>query len=75
MKESVTYQAIVEEGEVKGMLRARREDILRRGRRRLGRPSAATQAALGDIQDAERLARVLDELDNASSWKELLATP
>ena len=32
MKESVTYQAIVEEGEIKGMLRARHDDILRMGR-------------------------------------------
>jgi hypothetical protein len=79
MKESVTYQAIVEEGEAKGeakgKVEGRQEDILRLGRRRLGRPSAAAQAALRDIQDPDHLARILDELYNASSWKELLATP
>ena len=44
MKESVTYQAIVEEGEIKGraegrvegMVRARQDDLLRLGRRRFG---------------------------------------
>jgi predicted transposase YdaD len=75
MKESVTYQAIVEEGRVDGRVETRQEDILRLGRKRLGRPSAATQAALRDIQDADRLARILDEVYTASSWKELLATP
>jgi predicted transposase YdaD len=75
MKESVTYQAIVEEGELKGRVETRQEDILRLGRKRLGRPSAATQAALRDIQDADRLARILDEVYTAPTWKELLATP
>ena len=37
MKESVTYQAIVEEGEI--MLRARQDDLLQLGRRRFGAPA------------------------------------
>ena len=68
MKDSVTYQAIVEEGEVKGLvkgraegeakgiLRARLEDLLLLGRRRFGDPSAETEIALRGIADADRLA-------------------
>ncbi len=75
MKESVTYQAIVEEGEIKGMLRARQEDILRLGRRRFGAPSQDTETALRGVAEPERLARLLDALQDVSSWDELLATP
>ena len=71
MKESVTYQAIVEEG----MSRARQDDLLRIGRRRLGAPSAETEAILRGVADPERLARLLDALHDVSSWDELLATP
>ena len=64
MKDSVTYQAIVEEGEVKGLvkgraegiLRARLEDLLLLGRRRFGDPIAETEIALRGIADADRLA-------------------
>jgi len=75
MKESVTYQAIVEEGEVKGMLRARLDVLLKYGRRQFGTPSADTEAALRGITDPERLARLIDVLLDVSSWDELLATP
>ena len=79
MKDSVTYQAIVEEGEVKGraegILQARLEDLLLLGRRRFGDPSAETEIALHGIADADRLARMIAALLDASSWEELLATP
>ncbi len=79
IEESVTYQAIVEEGrvkgELKGMLRARQDDILQLGRRRFGATSADTEAALRDIADAERLSRLHGALLDVSTWDELLATP
>jgi predicted transposase YdaD len=87
MKESVTYQEIVEEGiavgeargEVKGraegVLRARLEDLLLLGRRRFGDASAETENALRGIADADRLARMIAALLDAPSWEELLATP
>ena len=71
IEESVTYQAIVEEGEIKGMLR----NLLQLGRRRFGPPSAETETALRGIADPERLARLVDVLLDVSSWDELLATP
>ena len=75
IEESVTYQAIVEEGEIKGMLRARQDDILRLGRRRFGAPTPDTEMALRGVADPERLARLLDALQDVSNWNELLATP
>ena len=39
MKESVTYQAIVEEGVVKGVVKGERNFLLLWGRKRLGEPS------------------------------------
>lgn len=75
MKESVTYQAIVEEGETKGAIRARQEDLLLLGRKRFGAPSPASEAALRGISDPDRLARLIDALLEVSSWDELLATP
>ena len=67
MKDSVTYQANVEEGKI--------DDLLRLGQRRFGAPSIAAEAALRAITDVERLARLIDRLLDASSWEELLSTP
>jgi hypothetical protein len=71
MKDSVTYQAIVEEGVVKG----RQDALIRLGRRQLGSPDAGTLQALSNITDPDRLARLLDRLLDVSSWDELLAVP
>ncbi len=71
MEESVTYQAIVDEG----VLRARQDDILQLDRRRFGTPRPDTEAALRGIADPERLARLHGALLDVSSWDELLATP
>ena len=71
MRESVTYQAIVEEGRVE----ARQDDLLLLGRQRFGGTSAETESALRGIADADRLARLIAALRDASSWEELLTTP
>ena len=52
MKESVTYQAIVEEGKVE----ARQEDLLRLGRRRFKIPDPTSEMAVRGITDPDRLA-------------------
>ncbi len=75
MKESVTYQAIVEEGEVKGKVEARQEVLLQLGRKRLGMPDPSSETALRSITDPDRLTRLIDALLDVSSWDELLATP
>jgi hypothetical protein len=71
MKDSVTYQAIVEEGVVK----ARQEDLLRLGRKRFGSSSESIEMSLRAITDPDRLARLVDRLLDATTWQELLATP
>ncbi len=75
MKESVTYQAIVEEGEVKGKVEARQEVLLQLGRKRFGTPNPVSEMALRGITDPDRLSRLIDALLDVSSWEELLATP
>ena len=70
MKESLTYQAIVEEGKVED----RQEVLLQLGRRRFGMPNPTTEMTLRGIADRDRLARLTDALLEVSSWQELLAT-
>jgi predicted transposase YdaD len=79
MKESVTYQAILEEGEEKGALKGAlaeaRKFVLRQGRVRFGPPDARATAAVERIADIERLEELGERLLNAASWEELLALP
>jgi predicted transposase YdaD len=55
MKESVTYQAILEEGEARGAVNELQKVVLLQGEDRFGRPDAQTVAALKGIADVERL--------------------
>ncbi len=71
MKESVTYQAIVEEGRIQD----RQEVLLQLGRKRFGQSSESTRRALFAIKDMDRLARLSDSFLDVSSWDELLNTP
>jgi predicted transposase YdaD len=84
MKESVTYQAILEEGREVGIELGREEGreegrvqearalLLRLGQRRFGAPSAEAQAALAAAA-IERLEALSERLLDAESWEELLA--
>jgi hypothetical protein len=49
--------------------------ILRFGQKRLGAPDANAIATLNAIADFDRLERISDQLEFASSWSELLAAP
>ena len=81
MKESVTYQAIVEEGGSKaGRRRGQRrfaqdKMTFQLGRRRFGTPDRGNRDGLRDITDPDRLSRMIGALLDVSSWEELLATP
>ncbi len=70
LEESSTYQATLRRGEV----RALRQTLLRQGRKRFGDPSPETEAALGAIEDRERLERLTERLLDVATWDELLAT-
>ncbi len=69
MKESVTYQAIVEEGEIK---RAKKV-LLRLGNDRFGPADPTTQAAIESMEDADHLEELAVRVSKVNSWQELLA--
>jgi hypothetical protein len=58
-----------------GELRAFRRIIIRQGQGKFGAPTAEQQEALTQIEDDERLERILDAVPKASGWDELLAVP
>lgn len=69
MRESVTYQAILEEGRQEGA----RHFLLRIGQKRFGPPSPSIMAAIEAIDDAERLEALGEQVFDVTSWEELLA--
>jgi predicted transposase YdaD len=71
MRESSTYQAILDEGRVAGLQRM----LLSQGSIRLGSPDEATKNAVKSITDGDRLERMGNRLMTATTWAEVLATP
>jgi hypothetical protein len=71
MKESVTYQAIVEEG----ALQEARKMLMLAGKEILGKPDKATAAAINAIADVPRLEELLRRAVHAGSWQEVLGQP
>lgn len=65
MKESVTYQAILIEGEHRMLIRL--------GRKRLGEPSPEIVAKIEAIGDDSTLTALADRLLDVSTWDELLS--
>jgi predicted transposase YdaD len=74
MKESVTYQAILNEGRAEGEANEARKILLLLGREQLGEPSANQQAALDAITDTDQLNDLIVRLKHAASWQELLGS-
>ncbi len=80
MKESVTYQAIVEEGKVEGKVEGKAEGkaeearkvLLLLGREQFGEPSAKVVALLDAVTDLGQLEALLLRLRHVKSWEELL---
>ncbi len=75
MKESSTYQYILEEGRHEGEAVGAQRILLRQGRKHLGEPDAATLTLLHSITDMDRLERMGDRIILATSWQDLLQTP
>ncbi|TVS20783.1 MAG: DUF4351 domain-containing protein [Planctomycetaceae bacterium] len=69
MRESVTFQAILEEGRVEELHRM----ILRQGRRRFGEVDEAVRQRIEAMRDIERLEDLSERLVIVSSWDELMA--
>jgi predicted transposase YdaD len=72
MKESVTYQAIIREGEAMGKIEEARTMIFLQGRDKFGEPSAEVEAALNVLSDVRQLEQLGLRLLRVSSWEELL---
>ncbi len=80
MKESSTYQAILEEGRTEGIARGlavgavtEAKKVLRLlGDEAFGSPDAATAAAIERLDDLGRLEDLLRRVRTAGSWRELL---
>jgi predicted transposase YdaD len=70
MKESSTYQAILDEGRAEGA----RKVLLRLGAKRFGPPDDRTRTAIEGITKLRRLERLAERSLDVSSWEELLAT-
>jgi predicted transposase YdaD len=68
MKESVTYQAIVEEGEVKGI----RETLLLLGGKKFGPPDKNVTAALARIDNIAKLKAMTERILDVENWQELM---
>jgi predicted transposase YdaD len=79
MRESTTYQAILDEGraegEIKGRAEEARELLLRLGRKKLGAPNAAEEQTVRALTDVERLEMLVERLLDVNTWTELLQTP
>jgi hypothetical protein len=79
MKESTTYQAIVEEGRVEGIARGRAEGAVAElkkmlrtiGEQAFGEPDAATLAAIEKLNNLERLEDLLKRVYTADDWADL----
>jgi hypothetical protein len=76
MKESVTYRAILEEGEAQGLTKGKIEEarkmLLLQGQSQFGEPPPEVVAALNALTDVSRLEELGVRLLRVSSWEELL---
>jgi predicted transposase YdaD len=73
MKESTTYQFILEEGEAIGEVRGARNSLLALARKKFGRPPKKALAALEQIADVDRLVRMTEAVLDVTTWNDLLA--
>jgi hypothetical protein len=70
MRESSTYQMILDEGRIQTL----RDILLRLGKKHVGSPRPEDEAAVKGVTEAGRLERMIDRVETAADWNELLAT-
>jgi hypothetical protein len=73
MRDSSTYQAILEEGREEGRAEGERRLLLRIGAARFGQPDERIRSRIEAITDIEPIKRLAERLLTVSSWDELLA--
>src|SRR5947209_3399687 len=74
MRESSTYQTILDEGREEGELRQARKMLLRQGGQKFGQPEPAIETAIQAITDRDRLEQMSVRLLTVTTWKDLLTT-
>lgn len=75
MKESSTYQAILEEGRQEGFVAEAKKVLRLWGDDAFGAPDARMAAAIERINDLAQLEDLLRRVRSATSWQELLGLP
>lgn len=73
MKESTTYQAIIQEGRVEGRAEGALAVVLYLGRVRFGPPTPESVAAIQSIETLERAEALVGQVYEVASWDELIA--
>jgi hypothetical protein len=77
MRESSTYQAIVEEGRAEGRAEGQaaeaRRIVVRLGSQKLGAPDPTVVTALEGVDDIDVLENLITSILTVSSWSDLLA--
>ena len=73
MRESVSYQMILDEGREEGELRLAHQLVLELGTDRFGAVDSETSARLERINSLEILKRLIHGVSTVGSWQELLA--
>lgn len=72
MRESSTYQAILEEGREEGMVAGAKKALRLQGDDAFGVPDARTAAAIERIRDWAQLEELLRRMRTATDWRDLL---
>ena len=75
MKESSTYQAILEEGRAEERFKVShslRDAILRLGTRRCGPPSEELRQHIAAINEIDRLEEIYERLADSETWDAIL---
>ncbi|MDB5291118.1 MAG: hypothetical protein JWL69_2359 [Phycisphaerales bacterium] len=72
MKESVTYQAILEEGKQEGKQEGEQDILILLGTKKFGPPEDRVLSEIRNITDIQRLMALASQLLDATSWDELL---
>lgn len=83
MRESSTYQAVLEEGRVEGRVEGRTEGAVAEAKKMLrllaedafGSPDARTAKIVDELEDLSRLEELAKRVRLTTSWEELLARP
>ncbi len=87
MTDSVTFQAILEQGRAQGREQGLEQGleqgklqeginvVIRLGCKRFGPADSSTIASIEQVTDLSQIERFVDRLLEVNSWKELLALP